>query len=40
MIQKSVDIKSFKALIPEEYFVKDEERIETIWADISCIKAS
>lgn len=39
-VQKSVDIRPFKALIPEAYFIKDEERIETIWGDISCVQAS
>ena len=39
-VQKSVDIRPFKALIPEQYFINDDERIDTIWGDISCVEAS
>lgn len=39
-VQKSVDIKPFLKLIPKKYFIADDERIDTIWGDISCVKAS
>lgn len=39
-VQKSVDISAFKKYLPESYFINDNERIETIWGDISCVEAA
>lgn len=38
-VQKSVDIEKFKKNIPNEYFISEKDRIETIWGDYSCVEA-
>lgn len=39
-IQKSVDISPFLTEQENVFFVPEEERIDTIWGDITCVQAS